>query len=327
MSEDIDVKNESKKMALAKCSECGVNIIREAKFCLKCGVPAPEPSTDEGPVSAHPEHKNEKQSPAPPKRAVAVPPPRMARPAPPKLPPKVEKTIGAENRSSTSKAFWLLLAVIVSIALAAGAFWQRDLIFGATDPEILETSIVEQSNSISSPPEAETELPSQLPTAADNPPEQADFPEQPAYDRSVDSVSVQPQQGYARPNVQQPRINGDYSRQREPDIAGRSSSQSNQLNASVSPSFNCAKAWREVEKMVCSSRELALLDVELDQLYRQIFAEIKKNISYGDRNAQQELIKFSNIQTNWLLRERNRCRSQECLMLVYSERVAVLRSF
>ena len=222
------MKNESKKMALAKCSECGVNIIREAKFCPKCGAPAPEPSTDEGPVSAHPEHKNEKQSPSPPKRAVAVPPPRMARPVPPKLPPKVEKTIGAENRSSTSKAFWLLLAVIVSIALAVGAFWQRDFIFGATDPEILETSIVEQSNSISSPPETQTEVPSQLPTAAENSPEQAVFPEQPAYDRSIDSVPVQPQQGYSRPNVQQPRSNGDYSRQREPDMAGRSSSQSNQ---------------------------------------------------------------------------------------------------
>lgn len=327
MSEDIDVKNESKKMALAKCSECGVNIIREAKFCPKCGAAAPEPSTDEGPVSAHPEHKNEKQSPPPPKRAVAVPPPRMARPAPPKLPPKVEKTIGAENRSSTSKAFWLLLAVIVSIALAAGAFWQRDLIFGATDPETLETSIVEQSNSISSPPETQTEVPSQIPTAAENSPEQAFSPEQPAYDRSIDSVPVQPQQGYSRPNVQQPRSNGDYSRQRESDMAGRPSSQSNQLNVSVSPSFNCAKAWREVEKMVCSSRELALLDVELDQLYRKIFADIKKNINYGDWNAKRELIKFSNIQSNWLSRERNACRTQECLISVYSERIATLRSF
>jgi uncharacterized protein YecT (DUF1311 family) len=251
----------------------------------------------------------------------------MARPSPPKLPPQVAKTVGTESRHRTSKTFWLLFALIVSIALAAGAFWQRDLIFGATDPEIIEPSIVEQSNSISSPPETQTEVPSQLPTAAENPPEQAAFPEQPTYDRSVDSVSVQPQQGYSRPNVQQPRSNEDYSRQREPDMAGRSSSRSNQLNVSVSPSFNCAKAWREVEKMVCSSRELALLDVELDQLYRKIFTDIKKNISYGDRNAQQELIKFSNIQTNWLLRERNACRSQECLILVYSERVATLRSF
>ena len=226
MSEDIDVKNESKKMALAKCSECGVNIIREAKFCPKCGAAAPEPSTDEGPVSAHPEHKNEKQSPPPPpKRAVAVPPPRMARPAPPKLPPKVEKTIGAENRSSTSKAFLLLLAVIVSIALAAGAFWQRDLIFGATDPETLETSIVEQSNSISSPPETQTEAPSQIPTAAENSPEQAFSPEQPIYNRSVEVEPVQPQEGYPKANAQQTRTDGYSGQQREPQITDRSSSQ------------------------------------------------------------------------------------------------------
>jgi len=209
VSKDIDVKNESKKMALAKCSECGVNIIGEAKFCPKCGAPAPEPSTGEGPVSAYPEQKNEKQSPPPPKRAVAVPPPRMARPAPPKLPPKVEKTIGAENRRRTSKAFWLLFAVIVSIALAAGAFWQRDLIFGATDPEI-----VEQSNSISSPSETQTEVSSQLPTVAEDPLEQGVFPEQPAYNESADGGPAQLQEASPPANTRQRRSNGYSDRQR-----------------------------------------------------------------------------------------------------------------
>jgi hypothetical protein len=246
------VKNESKKMALAKCSECGVNIIREAKFCPKCGAPAPEPSTDEKPVSAHADHKNEKQSPPPPKRAVAVPPPRMTRPAPPKLPPKVEKTIGAENRSSTSKAFWLLLAAIVSIALAAGVFWQRDLIFGGTDPEIIEASIVEQSNSISSPPETQTEVTSQLPTAAQNPTEQAAFPEQPAYDRSIDSASVQPQEGYPKANAQQTRSDGYSSQQREPEITDRTSSQSKPYIINVYHTFiaDTAEDNREIGRSI-----------------------------------------------------------------------------
>lgn len=196
-------------MTAAKCSECGANIIREAKFCPKCGVPAPGPSADQGPASEYPEHKNERQSIPPPKRAVAAPPPRMARPSPPKLPPQVEKTVGTESRHRTSKTFWLLLVVIGSIALAAGAFWQRDSIFGTTDPEM-----VEQSNSISSPSETQTDVSSQLPTVAKDPMEQGVFPEQPAYNESADGGPAQLQEGYPPANARQRRSNGYSDRQR-----------------------------------------------------------------------------------------------------------------
>ena len=196
-------------MTAAKCSECGANIIREAKFCPKCGVPAPEPSADEDPAGAYPERKNERQSIPLPKRAVAAPPPRMARPSPPKLPPQVEKTVGTESRHRTSKTFWLLLVVIGSIALAAGAFWQRDLIFGTTDPEM-----VEQSNSISSPSETQTDVSSQLPTVAKDPLEQGVFPEQPAYNESADVGPAQLQEAYPPANTRQRRSNGYSDRQR-----------------------------------------------------------------------------------------------------------------
>jgi hypothetical protein len=196
-------------MTTAKCSECGANIIREAKFCPKCGVPAPEPSADEDTAGAYPERNNERQSIPLPKRAVAAPPPRMARPSPPKLPPQVEKTVGTESRQKTSKTFWLLLVVIGSIALAAGAFWQRDLIFGTTDPEM-----VEQSNSISSPSETQTDVSSQLPTVAEDPLEQGVFPEQPAYNESADGGPAELQEAYPPANTRQRRSNGYSDRQR-----------------------------------------------------------------------------------------------------------------
>jgi hypothetical protein len=133
----------------------------------------------------------------------------MARPSPPKLPPQVEKTVGTESRHRTSKTFWLLLVVIGSIALAAGAFWQRDLIFGTTDPEM-----VEQSNSISSPSETQTDVSSQLPTVTEDPLEQGVFPEQPAYNESADGGPAQLQEAYPPANTRQRRSNGYSDRQR-----------------------------------------------------------------------------------------------------------------
>lgn len=42
---------------------------------------------------------------------------------------------------------------------------------------------------------------------------------------------------------------------------------SNEISAQTVPSFDCAKATTEVEKLICSDDELAKLDVEMNKSY------------------------------------------------------------
>lgn len=44
---------------------------------------------------------------------------------------------------------------------------------------------------------------------------------------------------------------------------------SSELLAETSPSFDCAKATTEVEKLICSDDELAKLDVEMNKWYKK----------------------------------------------------------
>ena len=74
--------------------------------------------------------------------------------------------------------------------------------------------MVEQSNSISSPSETQTDVSSQLPTVAEDPLEQGVFPEQPAYNESADGGPAQLQEAYPPANTRQRRSNGYSDRQR-----------------------------------------------------------------------------------------------------------------
>jgi uncharacterized protein YecT (DUF1311 family) len=101
-----------------------------------------------------------------------------------------------------------------------------------------------------------------------------------------------------------------------------------QPNASASPSFNCAMASIKAEQIVCSSRELALLDVELSAVYQQAVAEAKKyDQAYGSKSSQLNYLELIQSQSKWLRSKRNGCRSEECLISVYSERIASLKAF
>ena len=44
---------------------------------------------------------------------------------------------------------------------------------------------------------------------------------------------------------------------------------SNEISAKTAPSFDCAKATTEVEKLICSDDELAKLDVEMNKWYKK----------------------------------------------------------
>jgi uncharacterized protein YecT (DUF1311 family) len=101
-----------------------------------------------------------------------------------------------------------------------------------------------------------------------------------------------------------------------------------QSNASVSPSFNCAMASIKAEQMVCSSRELSVLDVELSEIYQQAVNEAKRyDQASGARGSQLNYLELIQSQAKWIRNKRNACRSDACMVSVYSERIEFLREF
>ena len=54
----------------------------------------------------------------------------------------------------------------------------------------------------------------------------------------------------------------------------------------LSASFDCSKAQTTTEKVICSDRELSLLDEELSRIYLQI-----KELEYSKNQEIQEIIK------------------------------------
>lgn len=87
------------------------------------------------------------------------------------------------------------------------------------------------------------------------------------------------------------------------------------LRASVTPSFDCAKAASRVEKMICADDELAVLDRELARSFREL-----RSVAGEDR------AEFEADQRNWRVAERDACASVDCIASVTRERVALLNA-
>lgn len=83
----------------------------------------------------------------------------------------------------------------------------------------------------------------------------------------------------------------------------------------VFPSFDCGKADKWYEKVICSDAELATLDVEMVRLFRQLQ-------THSGSDAQ--IINAS--QVDWRNKVRNACPDRNCLVASYSERIKQLRS-
>lgn len=79
------------------------------------------------------------------------------------------------------------------------------------------------------------------------------------------------------------------------------------------PSFDCARATTDAERMICASPELARLDRRMARIYR-----------YGQR---EQLLSGQIVaeQRIWL-QLREICPNEECLRAAYEERIATLRS-
>jgi len=84
-----------------------------------------------------------------------------------------------------------------------------------------------------------------------------------------------------------------------------------QVNAEVSPSFDCDKAKTQVERLICESPTLSRLDVMLDGAYRSALA------------ASPAPDKLREEQRAWL-KSRNYCKDIKCLEMDYRDRLEAL---
>ena len=80
----------------------------------------------------------------------------------------------------------------------------------------------------------------------------------------------------------------------------------------ITASFDCAKASSAQEKMICSDRELARLDVELSAVYRKA------------REAAADAKALQSEQLQWLKATRQACSDKACLAEAYKSRTAEL---
>lgn len=83
-------------------------------------------------------------------------------------------------------------------------------------------------------------------------------------------------------------------------------------NTPVGPSFDCAKASMNSEKLICSDRELSALDVRLANTYARI-----RNAA-SDKNALQK------SQFDWIKNHQRICRDKACMVEAYHQRLRQL---
>lgn len=75
------------------------------------------------------------------------------------------------------------------------------------------------------------------------------------------------------------------------------------------PSFDCAKAATGIEIQICSSPELASLDLQLSETYKRLLSDSQ------DKAAEKR------EQMDWIKTKRNACRDVACLSVAYSSRI------
>jgi uncharacterized protein YecT (DUF1311 family) len=77
------------------------------------------------------------------------------------------------------------------------------------------------------------------------------------------------------------------------------------------PSFDCAKATNDAERIVCSDSQLAALDVKMTDLYRRGLGSVTDtNVFLGEQQV-------------WLS-QRDDCTDKQCLVVSYNDRIKEL---
>ena len=101
-------------------------------------------------------------------------------------------------------------------------------------------------------------------------------------------------------------------------VAGPTASKPVQQPASahIKPSFDCARVTSKAEQMVCSSPELAVLDLTVANAYRDAMARL--HTDYERRQLKE-------AQLFWLQEVRGKCEDAACVKAAYELRERQLR--
>ena len=86
------------------------------------------------------------------------------------------------------------------------------------------------------------------------------------------------------------------------------------MASAYAASFDCSKAQSAIEKMICASNDLQVLDLKLYEAYSRA-----QRLSAKSDNVRAE-------QRRWLHQIRNTCTTNECLKNAYDARIADLES-
>lgn len=81
-------------------------------------------------------------------------------------------------------------------------------------------------------------------------------------------------------------------------------------DVAFTPSFNCAKASSGIEKLICSDKDLAKIDVELNTAYMKA-----RETSSNPKQLQTD-------QIAWIKSSRNACSDKTCLINAYKQRIS-----
>jgi uncharacterized protein YecT (DUF1311 family) len=84
----------------------------------------------------------------------------------------------------------------------------------------------------------------------------------------------------------------------------------------IRPSFDCARVTSKVEEIVCSSPELAVLDLTVANAYRDAMARLHTDYERGQ---------LKDAQLFWLQEVRGKCQDAACVKAVYKVRERQLR--
>jgi uncharacterized protein YecT (DUF1311 family) len=86
------------------------------------------------------------------------------------------------------------------------------------------------------------------------------------------------------------------------------------VGQAFAPSFDCAKATSNVNKLICSDQQLSALDVQLSQIYKQALGSA----------AEPNSLKLD--QRVWLKNTLNTCNDKQCILAAYQGRIENLQS-
>lgn len=84
------------------------------------------------------------------------------------------------------------------------------------------------------------------------------------------------------------------------------------LSGRISPSFDCRRATSHAEQTVCTFPDLAILDLQLANSYRELVSQ----------TPEDQLVPLRNSQRKWIRSVRDACDSNECLKREYLKRIA-----